>query len=242
MPRIEMQHDPETGEWSMTTADKRHVFKVYGYPDCDTWWAWLWHIAPAEGASVLGATVDGVRSDFNTAVASVQSGCHCEPCRDAVHARQLAETSATQRTLIAGSRRHQVALYVQESSEPVGFASIADPPGTVRPLTYKQARAKYMDTGTITDKERMLACVTMNVPDLDTIGADWEPPAPKAEAGPVTVVPKPRMNLRRIPVAAVIAAMAAVGYVSADVLPLVFQAIAVVCLLGCFALYPRWRR
>ena len=242
MPAISMQHDPETGGWSITTADGLHVFTVSGYPDCDTWWAWLWRVAPAEGASVLGATVDGVRSDFNNAVASVQSGCHCEPCRDAVHARQLAETSATQRTLIAGSRRHQVALYVQESAEPVGFATISDPPGAARPLTYMQSRAKYMDTGLIADKEEMLAAVTLTVPDLDTIGADWEPPAPKAEPGPVAVVPKQRMSLRRIPVAAVIAAMAAVGYVSADVLPLVFQAIAVVCLMGCFALYPRWRR
>jgi hypothetical protein len=193
MPAISMQHDPETGGWSITTADKRHVFKVYGYPDCWTWWAWLWRIAPAEGASVLGATVDGVRSDFNTAVASVQSGCRCEPCRDAVHARQLAEINATQRTLIAGSRRRdQVALYVQGSSEPAGFVSISDPSGAARPLTYKQARTKYMDTGTITDKEAMVDCVTLTVPDLDTIGADWEPAAPKPE--PAVVVPKQRAS------------------------------------------------
>jgi hypothetical protein len=243
MPRIEMQHDPDTGEWSITTADKRHVFKVYGYPDCDTWWAWLWHIAPAEGASVLGATVDGVRSDFNTAVASVQSGCQCKSCRDAVHARQLAETNATQRTLIAGSRRRdQVALYVQESSEPIAFASITDPPGASRPLTYKQARTRYMDTGSITDKERMLACVTMTVPDLDTIGADWEPAKPKPE--PVVVAPKPRIarNACRISLSGAGALLSALAVTA--VLPKAFSVLAVVCALASVVLgfMPKGRR
>jgi len=204
MPAISMQHDPDTGEWSITTAGQRNVFKVFGYPDCDTWWVWLWHIAPAEGASVLGATVDGVRSDFNTAVASVQSSCQCEPCRDAVHGRQLAKTNATKRTLAYGSkppRPDRVPLYVQESSEPVAFARISGPPAARTPKQlYEDARTRYMNTGTITDKDAMLDRVTLTVPDLDTIGADWEPASqvallPSPAEG--TALPRPHLSRKR---------------------------------------------
>jgi hypothetical protein len=240
MPRIEMDHDRDTGTWSVVTADQRHVFRTRQVPDCDTWWAWLRAQSPEEAEQFRG---EDVRSDFGTAVASVQSGCQCKSCRDAVHARQLAETSATQRTLIAGSRRRdQVALYVQESSEPVAFASISDPPGTVRPLTYKRARAKYMDTGTITDKEAMLACVTMTVPDLDTIGTDWEPAKPKPE--PVVVAPKPRIarNACRISPCGAGALLSALAVTA--VLPKAFSVLAVVCALASVVLgfMPKGRR
>jgi hypothetical protein len=61
-----------------------------------------------------------------------------------------------------------------------------------RPLTYRQARTRYMDTGTIIDKEAMLACVTMTVPDLDTLGRAWEPAAPAPAA-----IPNPRITRER---------------------------------------------
>jgi hypothetical protein len=82
----------------------------------------------------------------------------------------------------AAAEPQPVSLCVQESPEPVG--TVGGPP-KLPPLTYKQARTKYMDTGTITDKEAMVDCVTMTVPDLDTIGADWEPAAAVAVPKPV---------------------------------------------------------
>lgn len=43
------------------------------------------------------------------------------------------------------------------------------------PPAYVIARRRYMDTGTIPDKETMLACVTMEEPDLEKLGSEWEP-------------------------------------------------------------------
>jgi hypothetical protein len=41
-----------------------------------------------------------------------------------------------------------------------------------------------METGTIADREAMLAFVTMAEPDLDTIGRDWEPKPPARASTP----------------------------------------------------------
>jgi hypothetical protein len=40
---------------------------------------------------------------------------------------------------------------------------------------YGRARRIYMESGSITDKEAMLALVTVDVPDLEALGRDWEP-------------------------------------------------------------------
>lgn len=189
MPRIEMQHDPGTGQWSVA-AGYAPVFKVTGAsPDCDAWWQWLRCRYPGEADQFRG---DGVRRDFQRSVALIQDGCYCEGCTGR------------------------------------------------RPLTYRQARTRYMDSGTITDKDAMLACVTLTVPDLDTIGRDWEPAAPL----PAAVVRKPRTTRERAGIGFIATAVAllAPGYVGVP--PPILPTTALGCLCVGFALHfwPKVRR
>jgi hypothetical protein len=224
MPRIEMQHDPETGAWTYVTADACQAFTVVGYPDCDVWWSWLRRTAPAEAASVLGTVRSDVRSDFSTAVVSIQSGCQCLQCREAVAAR-----AALRRSMMTPVK------LIRDSGEPAGEVG-AD--GRVRlfprPLTYEQARTRYMaatgDDEAAEALEAMLATVTGSVPDLDTIGSDWEPAAPTPPAA--AAAPRPRITHGglRLVLTSTALALAALSYDA--VLPREFGIAAIACAIA----------
>lgn len=170
---IELDHDPETGAWCFVTSDRSNLL-VHGYPDFETWWGWFNREAPAEAGSLRRR--DALRA-FKEAVAPIQSGCHCLDCR-ATRVRE-AGTAASRLNMMTPVK------LIRDSGEVAGEVG-AD--GRVRfsprPPTYKQARTRYMaatgDDEAAEALEAMLAAVTMTVPDLDTIGSDWEPAVPVA--------------------------------------------------------------
>lgn len=104
------------------------------------------------------------------------------------------------------------------------------------PLTYASARSRYMDTGTILDRDAMLACVTMTEPDLEALGRDWEPRPDKAAR------PLPSAA-RRYPAMALSAGAGALSLLNGLVLGnsfAVFLAVAAM-LVASVALFPSWR-
>jgi hypothetical protein len=240
---IEIDHDPETGAWCFVTSDRSNML-VHDYPDFETWWAWLRREAPEEAALWRVAGRWRASGDFADAVTRIQSGCSCQDCRDAVTACQHAE--AARQCVVAAGRRvidataRAVALYVQESSEPVGVVG----EGQIRrpaKLTYSDARSRYMtasgDDEAAEALAAMVGCVTMTVPDLDTIGADWEPAAPTPE--PVVAVPGPKMWRAVCGAGLSAAAMLLTALTAAGVLPAASALVAVVVAL---AAVPFWGR
>lgn len=169
---IDIKHDPATGEWSVVTGEQRlHVFKALRWPDCDAWWQSVRRQCPDEAEQLRG---EDVRREFNGMVERIQSGCYCDDCRAAMSSRR-----ALGRALEA--RHAPVSICVEERAAPLA-AYGPKLARTLPPLTYEQTRRRYMDSGTIADKEAMVACVTETVPDLERLGRDWEPAAPELSA------------------------------------------------------------
>jgi hypothetical protein len=186
---IDMQHDARTGEWTVTgrstvSARKLPPWKALRWPDVDAWWQFVRASDPELAGELRG---EEARQEFGSILASVQTMCSCDACRETVTARGELANGALARA-----------------------ARMARAEDRAAGLTYAEARTRYMDTGTITDKEAMLACVTMTVPDLDTLGRDWGPASPElratAEIGTAAPMQRPRRNL-----ALGCAAMLAVG-------------------------------
>lgn len=90
-----------------------------------------------------------------------------------------------------GQREHLLAAISEEISrigQDLGLSGRPGSPGAERLASYASARKRYMETGTILDKEAMLACVTDADPDLEALGRDWDPAPekpPRRQVGPV---------------------------------------------------------
>lgn len=190
---IDAKHDPATGEWSIAAGD-RHVFKVFGYPDWDVWWPSVRQSWMEETGQLCADKVRQVRHQFNGIISRIRYGCRCDDCMAAVTARarqviaevraEVAEVRADQAALVAAARADPFRIRTMPQRAPRPAKAVPSEPEVVPLLavSYINARKRYMDTGTIADKEAMLACVTLTVPDLDTIGRDWEPAAPETPA------------------------------------------------------------
>jgi hypothetical protein len=109
-------------------------------------------------------------------------GSCCESARLALDDQTFRNDLDVQFERIVGTIRHDVTcdLCWPDSSDRKQLAAAAAVNRNAEPgkPPYVTARKRYMDTGRILDKEAMLACVTMEEPDLEKLGSEWEPTAP----------------------------------------------------------------
>lgn len=153
---ISSEHGRHGCQWSVRHDDCQVLWAWNGVPSAETWLAGLRGCC---SCTALAQTDDTFRNDldvqFERIIGTIRHDVTCSLCWPDVNSRrQMAAAAAVNRN---------AACDPGPGGRPSG------------PPAYVIARRRYMDTGTILDKETMLACVTMEEPDLEKLGSEWEP-------------------------------------------------------------------
>jgi hypothetical protein len=171
----------------LAAAFWRIIGDIRGKARCDLCWPDVSSRRQMAAAAKLNRNADdepgpGRPRQLRAAEAARLAAIAADP--DGQRARAVVSTGEAARERRESGVITRAAAEIAEARARQDAAARAAP---ARAVTYADARTVYMASGTIADKEAMLAFVTMTEPDLEKLGSEWEPSPPAIPSRPPVI-------------------------------------------------------